>query len=101
MFIYNVTIKIDWTIHEEWRLWLVEENIPGMMETGCFLNYQLVKILEVDEVDGPTYAIQYYVEEIVDYERFIIEYGQRFASRSRLKWGEQMLQFSTLMEVIN
>ena len=36
MIIYNVTIKVDHSIADEWKIWLMEEHIPGMIATGCF-----------------------------------------------------------------
>ena len=40
------------------------EHIKEIMETGCFTRYQMVKLLETDEEEGATYAIQYYAENM-------------------------------------
>jgi hypothetical protein len=58
--IYNVTIKVEATIADEWLRWLQDEHIPDVMATGCFSNYKIVRLLEVDESEGPTYAVQHY-----------------------------------------
>ncbi|HEY1022825.1 MAG TPA: DUF4286 family protein, partial [Flavisolibacter sp.] len=62
MIIYNVTIKVDASIADAWLAWLLEEHIPEVMQTGCFSDKKVVRLLEVDESEGPTYAIQYSAE---------------------------------------
>jgi hypothetical protein len=38
MIIYNVTIKVDKTIADEWLNWLKDEHIADVTGTGCFTN---------------------------------------------------------------
>ncbi len=101
MFIYNVTTKVSWQIHEEWLTWLVEEHIPEVLLTGCFLRYQLVRLQEVDDVEGPTYAVQYYLETREMYDNYIRDFAAVLRDRSIRQWGNRVIAFRTLMEVIN
>jgi hypothetical protein len=75
MIIYNVTIKIDLSVHDVWLLWMKEDHIPRVMESGCFTQYKMYRILEEDTRDGITYAIQYFANNITDY----FTYQQNFA----------------------
>ncbi|RZJ65518.1 MAG: DUF4286 family protein [Flavobacterium sp.] len=43
MIIYNVTINIDESVHEQWFEWMMEKHIPAMMETGKFTKAKIVK----------------------------------------------------------
>ena len=52
MIIYNVTIKVDETIAEDWLAWMVKDHIPEVMATGCFNAYKMVRLLEIDESEG-------------------------------------------------
>ena len=36
MFIYNVTTKINWNIHEAWVKWMKEKYIPDVMKQRVF-----------------------------------------------------------------
>jgi hypothetical protein len=101
MFIYNVTIKLDWSIHEEWLIWMREEQIPGMLAGDHFYKYQMVRLLEVDEEEGPTYAIQYYARSKEDYTRFLHTTASKLSEKALNKWGEKFILFGTLMEVVN
>ena len=98
--IYNVTVKVDRQIASAWLKWLLEEHIPDVMETGCFMDARVVKLLEVDERDGPTYAIQYEASSKADYNRYIELHAPEMRKRSFEKWGEQFIAFRSVMEVV-
>ncbi len=100
MFIYNVTLKIDHSIHEEWVKWMKEEHLPDVMKTGCFEKYQFVKLLDVDESEGPTYAAQYFAISKAQYNRYIDMYAAKLRQDGMNKWGNKFIAFRTLMEVI-
>lgn len=101
MHIYNVTIKIHESIQNEWLLWLKDEHIPEVLSTGCFNNANIVRLLEVDDSEGPTYAVQYYAESKSDYDRYIEKFAGTMRQKSFEKWGDKFIAFRSLMEVIN
>jgi hypothetical protein len=100
MIIYNVTIKVDESIAQHWLQWLLNEHIPDVMHTSCFVDYKVVRLLEVDDDDGPTYAIQYYAKSKSDYNRFIELYAATMSQLSFEKWGERFIAFKSVMEVV-
>jgi hypothetical protein len=101
MFIYNVTIKVDQSIHESWVKWMNEAHIPDVMKTGCFEKFQFVRLLDIDESEGPTYAVQYYAVSRAQYNRYIDLYAAGLRKASMEQWGERFIAFRTLMEVVN
>ena len=101
MFIYNVTIKIQVAIHEEWLHWIKEEHIPEVLATHCFTKAVIVRLLEVDDSEGPTYAIQYTAESKAAYNNYIEKYGAALRQKTFDKWGNQFIAFRSLMQVVN
>lgn len=101
MYIYNVTTYVHWSIHEAWLQWMKQQHMPALVATGCFDRFQLVRLLETDETDGPTYAVQYFSHTKDDYLRYMELHEQRFSEEKRDKWGERSISFSTLMELVN
>lgn len=99
--IYNVTIKVESSIADAWLRWLLEEHIPGIMQTGCFIGYKVVRLLEVDDTEGPTYAIQYSAESKADYNRYITVHAPAMRQISYDKWGDRFIAFRSVMEVVN
>ena len=98
--IYNVTIKVESTIADAWLQWLLNEYIPSIMQTKCFVDYKVVRLLEVDDSEGPTYAIQYYAESKADYNRYIEIYAAKMRRLSFDTWGERFIAFRSVMEVV-
>jgi hypothetical protein len=100
MIIYNVTAKVEVQIADAWLQWMLNEHIAGMMKTGCFVDYKVIRLLEVDDSEGPTYAIQYYAQSKADYNRYIEIHSSKMRKLSFEKWGEQFIAFRSVMEVV-
>ena len=100
MFIYNVTIKVTNDIAEKWLQWLQHEHIPEIKSTGCFSNARIMKLLEVDDSEGPTYAIQYFAENKELYELYIENFSTEMRRKSFEKWGDQFIAFRSIMEIV-
>lgn len=100
MLIYNVTIKVNWAIHDVWLLWMQNEHLQDVVATGCFTRSQLVRLLEIDEKDGPTFAAQYFAENKSDYDRYIELHSTSMRLKAFDKWGDQFVAFRSLMEIV-
>jgi hypothetical protein len=101
MILYNVTSKVEWSIHEEWLLWMKEEHIPEVIATGCFTHSKFLRLIEVDETDGPTYAVQYFAESKANYNRYIENYSTQMRKKVFDKWGTKSMAFRTVMQVVH
>jgi len=93
MYIYNITSKIDPSIHENWVTWMKDTHIIEVMATNCFTQYQFVRLLEVDDSDGPTYAIQYI--------RYLEIHAPLLSKKATEAWGNLFIGFRSLMQVVH
>lgn len=100
MLIYNVTVQVDNEIAVEWLSWLQREHIPDVMRSGCFVKYQLVKILSAED-EGVTYAVQYYAEGQEQLNRYFNEHAVAMRKNATDKWGDRFIAFRTIMEVVD
>ncbi len=100
MLIYNVTIKVAHPIATPWLQWMEAEHIPEVIGTGCFTHAVIVRLVEVDETDGLTYAVQYYAETKELYNRYISEFAATMRKKGFDKWGDQFIAFRSVMEVV-
>jgi hypothetical protein len=57
-------------------------------------------LLDIDESEGPTYAVQYYAISKAQYNRYIDLYAPKMRKLSTDKWGDRFIAFRTLMEVV-
>ena len=100
MYIYNVTTQVKEFIQVEWLEWMRNDFIPEMIATELFSYYRIVKILDIDESDGPTYAIQYFTDSRAKYDQFVQLYSNKFSQKAIEKWKDKIFSFRSLMEVI-
>jgi hypothetical protein len=98
MILYNVTIQVDPSIHEEWLQWMKEEHIPEVMSTGLFTEYKFWRLLDQDESSGPTYAAQYITVSKIDYMKYVEHFAPAMRKKGTDKWGDRFIAFRTVME---
>ena len=101
MIIYNVTIKVENSIDENWLSWLKEEHIPDIISTGCFTHATILRLLEADDTEGSTYAVQYHATSDDLYYRYIENFSDKMRKKGSDKWGNQFIAFRTVMRVVH
>ena len=72
MIIYNITVNIDESVHDQWLNWMQNEHIKAMIATGKFTSARLVKVLVDEEMGGVTYSVQFFApskEALAEYHR--------------------------------
>ena len=100
MYIYNVTINIDESVHQEWLTWM-ETHIPEVLNTGRFLSAKLTQVLVDEEMGGVTYSVQYTAatrEDLDDYYEFDAD---NLRNDGIKKFADKMIAFRTELKVIN
>jgi hypothetical protein len=101
MFIYNVTTKVDHSIHQAWLQWIKQEHIPDIINTGCFTHATVLHLLEIDDHDGPTYAVQYHAESKALYNRYIEKFAPLMRQKAMSKWGNKLIAIRSIMQIID
>ena len=101
MLVYNLTIKVDHTIADEWLQWQVEAHVPEVMATDLFLKNHSFKLLEQDETDGPTYVFQFVTDSREKYLSYINDYAPSLREKAFLKWGNTFVVFETVLQTVH
>jgi len=100
MIIYNVTINIDNSIHEEWLVW-IKQHIPKVLATGLFLKATFTKVLVEESIEGLTYSIQYLAHSKEALESYHKLHAAEIQAEGLQKFGDKMLAFRTELEWID
>jgi hypothetical protein len=100
MIVYNSTVKMDASIAAEWLAWLQQEQAPQMLATGLFSNFQVLQLLQTDDTDGPTYAVQFYAASLDDFENYLAHHAEHFREQAAARWGSDFIAFNTVMQVV-
>jgi Domain of unknown function (DUF4286) len=99
MILYNVTINIEDSVHEEWLEWMKSKHVPDVLATGLFLDSKIFKIKSGSE--GKTYSIQYFLNSMDDYERYQTEFASKLQKEHTEKYGDKFVAFRTIMEQVD
>jgi hypothetical protein len=100
MYLYNVTVNLEDSIHDEWMNWMTQKHLAEVMATGCFVAHRMLKVLTEIENNGTTYSVQYYFNTMADYERYQEKFAPALRSEGQKKFGEKMVAFRTLLEIV-
>ncbi|WP_378180665.1 DUF4286 family protein [Aquimarina sp. SS2-1] len=100
MYIYNVTINIEDTKHDEWLDWMKKKHIPDMLATGKFSKALMTKVLVEEEMGGITYSVQYTTDSKSTLERYYNEDAERLRSETN-KFAGHFVAFRTELEIIS
>jgi hypothetical protein len=100
MIVYNITVKVDRAIAPKWLDWLREREAPEILATGCFYKYHILHLPELEDDEGPTYAVQYYAHTAAGYETYMMRFAARFRQQAAETWGSRLVSFGTLMHVV-
>ena len=100
MLIYNVTVNVDDSVHDEWLIW-IKEHIPQVLATGKFEKATLSKVLVEEDMGGQTYSIQYRTysrEALVAYYR---EDAEKLRRDGLARFGDKSLAFRTELQIVD
>jgi len=100
MIIYNVTVNIDESVHEQWLKWMQEKHIPEVMATGKFTSARFTKVLVEEEMGGVTYSTQYITDSDATLQRYYLEDAPRLREEGITMFGDNMLLHRTELQVI-
>jgi hypothetical protein len=101
MYIYNVTLKIQPAIKEEWLSFMLNEHIPEIMDTQLFSDYRVCQLLDPKEEDGITYVVQYYFNVLENYTTYEQSFAPAIRKKHAEKFKDRFVAFRTVMEVVS
>ena len=79
----------------------MNEYIPELMATKLFTHFQVTRLMEVNQEEGPTYAVQMYLNNATDFNSYRQKHLAGFQLKEKNAWGDYATSFASLMEVIN
>ena len=101
MILYNVTIKIDHSVEEDWLQWMQEKHIPDVLATGCFKSHQLSRVISMRDDDGTTYAIQYACPDMATLHRYQVQHAAKLQLEHTARYKDKFAAVRTLLETMN
>ncbi|MBQ0118117.1 MAG: DUF4286 family protein [Flavobacterium sp.] len=100
MIIFNETINIDDSVHQQWLTWMRETHIPNVLATNAFSGAKMVKVLVEEEMGGQTYSLQYATDSLETLRAFQREHAPRLEREALIKFADKMLVFRTELQLV-
>lgn len=100
MLLYNITIKVENSVHEDWLLWMHDTYIPKFMATKYFNDYKFYKLLNLPDPDGETYALQLFCDSKELFDTYKQETEEQLQFLLVKQFEDRIVFFPTLMEKV-
>ena len=100
MFIYNITMQVEASVHQDWYNWVNTSFIPEMLSTKKFTKAVLSEVLQDENQDSFTYSVQFFVPT----ETHLEAYKQAYASEIEAKislFKTRVVSFSSTLKIID
>ena len=101
MIIYNVTVNIHESAHDQWMTWMQEKHINEVLATGKFTSARMAKVLVEEEMGGTTYSIQYTTDSMETLKKYYAEDAPKLREEGLQLFGDKMLAFRTELEIVS
>ena len=100
MILYNVTVKIDLDIHDEWLHWMKYVHIPEVMMTGKFKRHRILRLMEEHSDEGITYAIQYEADSMEDIMSYQSDHAPALQKDHSQRYEGKFVAFRSLLKEV-
>ncbi|MBI3510607.1 MAG: DUF4286 family protein [Bacteroidetes bacterium] len=99
MILYNVTVNINDSVHDEWLNWMKTKHIPDVVATGCFSSGTIFRLM-IEEESGTSYSIQYRAPNKAAIDRYLQNFAAELQKEHSEKYKDQFVAFRTLLEEV-
>ena len=98
--LYNVTVKVELEINNDWLEWMKTKHIPDVLATGMFFENRIYRVMEEDSSDGFTYAVQYSANNMTDYLRYQEEFAPALQKEHSDRYKDKFVAFRTTLREV-
>lgn len=99
MILYNVTVSIDPSIHEEWLEWMKAKHIPDVMNTGCFIEARISRV-HGEEDNGMTFAMSYVALSQAQIDQYHKIHAPVLQQEHAAKYEGRFAAFRTMLTIL-
>lgn len=99
MILYNVTVSIDESIHEDWLDWMRAKHVPEVMATGCFVEARISKV-HGEEEGGFTFAMSYVATNQEKYDEYQNNHAAALQAEHNARYAGNVAAFRTMLTIL-
>ncbi len=100
MLIYNTTYALQEEELACFLVWVRENMIPAVHADGALSEGRLARILSHGDEEGYSFSLQFTVADSATLHKWFLRQGKQLQMEMRKVFGNRVVGFSTLMEVM-
>lgn len=100
MLIYNTTYQMDTNEARNFVIYIHNQFIPATEQQGDLKNARLARILSHKDPDTECFSLQFEVESTAKIHHWLIEQGNKLNDELLKMFNNQIVGFSTIMEIV-
>ncbi len=100
MILYNITVIIEEEIETDWLKFINHTFVPDALSSNLLISNRILRVIDSPN-EGVTYCLQFIADTLENYNQFKDVYASQLFDAHALKFKDQAVFFSTLMEFIN
>ena len=101
MLIINTTYHVSNSVEDRWKKWVKTEYVPSVIKSSILINPRFHRVYVENEEDSNTYALQFEVANLDKMEYWLEHYGKGHNAVTSDLFHEDVLGFTTVMELID
>jgi len=101
MILYNVTINVENSVHDEWLAWMKETHIPDVMKSAKFTSSRIYRLIGDEDSGGKTYSIQYSCNSMSDYLEYEHDHAKALREAHTAKFKDKFVSFRSILESVD
>lgn len=98
---YNVTVKIEEKLSEEWLSWMKRKHVPDVMATGLFENCSINELSYPKDEEGRTFSIQYHCINEDNLNEYFDNHAQVLQQEHADRYRNKYVAFRTILREIS
>jgi hypothetical protein len=99
MILYNVTVAIEKSVEEDWKVWMRDIHIPEVMATGTFIEFKFFRVMREEE-DSTSYSIQYFADDMLKVQTYVAQHSPALQQKSQETFPGKFVSFRTLLQSV-
>ena len=100
MIIFNTTYHVEEQILDEFLNYLKTEFVPAAIESQELKAPRMTRVLSQEQTNGHSFALQFEINELDGLDDWYNQTGEALNEEMISRFGEKVVGFSTLMEVV-
>jgi len=101
MQIYSVFLWLDLEIENDWLEYMLGQHIKDVMNTGCFIDWKLLKDTNCPDETKAAYRMDYRLESSEKMDEYIKVHSAELKNDVIMKFGDKFTAQRSIYDVIS